>query len=364
MIKAPRVYVHAASFTRLGRLSMVSKVNRSYTIDNRDVATFTVSLDDPLIQDMRPSVGRLIVIESSSYTDPWVGKLVSVSGGGKDRMVSCKAKGYASTFDHRLVGPSFTSVGTPTTVISHALREVNLFNDTGVVWGSGGSGVEFQINAPNQKARVVFDRAAEFGNQEWYLNFDPSPETVDIQMHAPSWRGLNRYNSVRVNDGVSGRVEQWREDGESASFMVTVVGSMLSATQPANDRSNARAILDANKIQAPHGYLIDGSEIAANILTSQERVIVSEELKAAGSASVAAEAILARDGGVSKRTLRVTVTDYSLWPTLRVGDVFHLSSNETFVTGFDGPVRILAAQPDEVAGALHLAVQLLRRPNV
>lgn len=370
-IAAPRVYIHDASFKRLGRLSHVSSISRSFTLDNKDVAAFTVGYDEPLYRDLRPALGRVIVIESSSFPMPWVGKLVSVKGDRSKRTVACSSKGYASIFDNRVLGPSFTGSGTASSVISQALRDVNLFGQTGVRWGGGGSEggtgatAALQINAPNQRARVVFDRATRFGGLEWYIDAEPSPGTIDLQLRVPKWRGVDAFNQYTLQDGVNGNVSSWTEDGESAAFAMVVVSSFESATQSVNDRPVARLAMEAATIGAPHGYSIDGSEIPANILTRQERVIVSEELKAAGSASAGAAALLAKEGGVVRRSIRIESTSAPDWPFFAPGNVVRVASEQAFgLDGFDGPARVLAVQPKEEAGKLAAVVQILReRPT-
>ena len=47
------------------------------------------------------------------------------------------------------------------------------------------------------------------------------------------------------------------------------------------------------------------------------------------------------------------------WASWRVGNVVRLTAPSAFVSGFDGPARILAAQPMEEAGLCELVLELL-----
>lgn len=360
----PRVFLHDSSFTRLGRLSNAANVSRSYTIDSRDVATMDVGFDEPLLYELRPALGRVIVIESSSYALPWVGKIVAIKGDQARRTLTVNAKGYSSIFDNRILGPQFTARGAADSIINQALREVNSVSETGVIWAGGSAGEAIlQLNAPSQKCRVVFDRAARFGGLEWYIDAEPSPDNILLKLLTPKWRGLDRYTEVKIQDGVSGDLLSWKEDAEAAAFALVVVSAFDAATQSVNDRPISRIAEEAQNIDAPHGYAIDGSEIASTILTRNERAIVSEELKAAGSAAAAADAILAREGGVVRRSLSLNVTDVSLWSSIQPGDVVRVASKMAFLQGWDGPVRVQAVQPDEERGKLKAAVRLLRKKD-
>lgn len=360
-VAPPRVYLHDASFTRLGRLSRASSVSRSFTMENRDIASFSLETGDPLILQMRPGLGRLVAIESTSYPVPWVGKITAIKGDEKSKSIKVTCKGYASILDSRYTSPSFTSFGAADAVIHQALREINQINPTAITWGGGGAGGQvFQLNAPNQKARSVFDSAARLGGIEWTIDADASPEGIAFELRAPKYRGLDRFSDVHLVNGKNGAVSDWKEDGEEAAFGLLVVGGFDAATQSVNDRPIARLESEAKKIESPHGYALDGAEIAANLLTRLERIYVSEELKAAGSASAAAAAILAREGGVARRSIRGAITDSALWGNATVGDVIRVSSETAFLEGYDGPARVIAVQPMEEKGRSDLVLQILQ----
>ena len=358
----PTVHLHTWDFSRIGRVVSAGNVERSYTIDNNDQASFVVSYDDGLIAELRPQLGRVVVIESQSYPYPWVGRLTVIKGDQAKRELTCVAHGYERILEHRYLGASFTVDASADAAIGVLMREVNDSGATGIRFAGGDARPLVRLSIPHAQARAAIDQIGAYGGIEWHLSYDVTSAGIDVALHAPRWRGLDRVQSARLVDGVTASVLSWTEDGEAAAYALSVVGGVASSETAVNDRPRAKLLAIAGAYDGPHGYAYQGAREATNRLTQIERRIVSQAVKTAGSTEAAAAALLERHAGTSRRVARVEVDETELWPLCRPGDVLHLISGTAFTTGIDAPVRVVGVQPDERAGMIGLAVEILDWP--
>ncbi len=107
----PRVYLHDGNFRRLGQLVSAANVTRGcfHCVPQPfDTALFSVSIDDPLL-DAIPCddpFGRTVVIESSAYPHPWVGKVTGVVGDEIGGTVALTARGWEAILGERYLHAS------------------------------------------------------------------------------------------------------------------------------------------------------------------------------------------------------------------------------------------------------------------
>jgi hypothetical protein len=74
------VYLHDGFGRRIGEITTARAIDRAFVLMEPASARFFVAVDEPLLQELDPEQGRIVVIESEQYPYPWVGKLTIPSG--------------------------------------------------------------------------------------------------------------------------------------------------------------------------------------------------------------------------------------------------------------------------------------------
>lgn len=366
MALLPRVYLHDGAFVRIGEITTVGTLDRTFLLGEESVCQFTVSPSDPLFGEIQPTRGRVLVVESPLYPLLWVGKVVQARRGQDRGAVTVTARSYDRILSERVLGASATYTRGCSEAIMRVLADVNATNPTGIAAGRRADNlVLFNGSLPYETARSALDKIADFGGLEWWLEYSGG-SALTIRLNVADARGVDAYRCCALVDGGNARWDDWIEDAEALTFGLTVVGGQATSGQPFNERP--ATTVDATQVttDAPHGYAVEGGEPNLSAVTKADRLVVSEYLRAEGLTSEAARAQLGRQRlSGSTRSLRLTVTsvDPAIWAGLQPGNVVRVVCPDAFWVGFDGPARIVGAQPDEQAGGCGLVLRLLRSPD-
>jgi hypothetical protein len=354
-----RVYLHDGTLRRVGQLSTAEGVNRSYVLGGQGVATVTVSPTDDLIADADPRLGRILVIESTIYPEPWVGKLTEARMSGGRDAVQLRAVGFDRVLEQRILGAGSTFKATAPSVVEQILQSANGVNPTGIEVGAvADTGVVFEGSFPQTSARQAIDSVAAHAGLEWWLEFGVTSSSLSIELHADVARGEDRSGEVEIADGGTGDWTEWVINAEALALSLSVVGGQANATQAFNDQPASKADFSGVEVFAPHGYAVEGEGLVGSTLTAAEKVAFADYVQSKGQTAKLAQELLKR-GGVT-RSIRVTCpSNRDIWGDLRVGNVVNLRAPGAFLGDFEGPVRILGVQPSEESGQASVVTQIL-----
>lgn len=366
----PRVFLHDGALRRIGEVTTLGALDRSYLLGEESVCQTTVSPEDPLFAELQPTKGRILVVESPLYPLLWVGKVTQARRGAERGAVTVTARSYDRILSERVLGPQATYTRGCSEAILRVLADVNATNPTGIAAGRRSDNLAlFNGSLPYETARSALDKIADFGGLEWWLSYyaeTGGTSALTIRLNVADARGVDAYRQCTLVDGGNARWDDWIEDAEALTFGLTVVGGQATSGQPFNERPATK--IDATQVvaDAPHGYQVEGAEPNLSAITKADRIVVAEYLRAEGLTNEAARAQIARQRlSGATRSLRVTVTeqDAGLWAFLQPGNVVRIVMPTAFWSGFDGPARIVGVQPDEQAGGCGLVLRLLRAPD-
>lgn len=392
-----RVYLHDGSFRRIGQLTTATSINRSYRVDGgHGQASVELAVDDPLIARTKDQ-GNVLVIESSVYPEPWVGKIIRRRGSRAAGIVSLEAKSFDAILDERILPTGFTTTGSAGGEMARIIATVNARNGTGISIGDiqnhivGVAALAF----PEWTARRALDAIAEQSGLEWWLEYEATPTNIEIRFRAARNRGFNRYRQASLVDGGNCTWTDWTDEFEASAFALTVIAGQTTVTESFTERSRSTRIVEegggfvttfetvqssedvgggtvqpgmgsgqqsrTDTAGGAHGFITIATTVQAPT-TRREVVEIREEVKTRDIAAQAAQALLRRRR-LAEKVVSIVHIEPGEWDALDLGSVLRLVAPDAFVEGFDGPARILGVQPMEELGECELVLELLEDPE-
>jgi len=376
----PRVFIHDGAGRRLGQVTTARDVDRSYLLMEPASARFICATDDPLLADMDPRQGRIVVIEGY-YPYPWVGKMTVPSGNRAAEEVTVMCRSFDAVLTERFIPhqqpdpeDGMTHRGSAGSVFQKIVEETGALNPHGIA--AKNSDV---VPGPSYKA-VLNDRSAYTALMlvarnvgfEWWLEYAVSPQQILAYAHFRPARGFDRCTVASpLVDGGNGHWTDWKIEGEATTFAQTVVGGRGSVTQAYSERPRQRQQSDATLASSPvvpagavHGHLIERATSASAGITRIERLRIAENLKNQDHVRTATEALIARPP-IAERSMTWQVFMRGAdgkavdWEHFDVGSIISASAPTAFIDGFEGSLRIMAAQPVEELGVLNIVVEIV-----
>lgn len=360
---APRVTVYDPAFKPVGRVASAARISRSYVLDEPGRLDFLVDADDRMLTLMNPLDGRVAVVESDDYPYPWVGKITALRRDRTSGSVQVSGIGFERVFEQRYTSSDVSIAGGAGLAVERTLASINATNPTGIEAGEiSDSRRDASTTLSYANGREAFDAFADLDDAEWWVEPVVRSIGITLRLNFRQARGFDRFREVSLVDPGNCAWESWDIDGEALTYGLTMLGGEASAGQSIADRASGSADVSDVDLTGPHGYLPFGPVGAANLLTRQDRFAVAQQLRATGQLQAATEAMLSRQrvGGVPQSVRLSVRLNATTWPLLDVGTVVHLVLPSAMTDGFDGPARILGAQPMEEDGDMQLTVQLLR----
>lgn len=383
----PIVYVHDAAFRRIGQLPTAHRVARSYELGGAGLAEVSVARTDPLIEEAL-TFGNVLVMESDVYPYPWVGA-ISRDLGGRDGAVRFQCAGYNAILEERQLPTSYTTSLNAGEELRRVIETVNRINATGIGigriqnHGELTKGLEF----PNAIVSQAMDEIAEAGGLEWWLEFAASPSNIEIRLRVGRARGFDRFRDFTLLDQRNATFGDWMRDRSAQVFALNVIAGQTSVTEKFTERSRVTQIVESgggfvtervpvtgssevvnvgggrkrkdSAISSPHGFVAFDEVLVESPVTRKERTVIVETVKTQDVAVQVAQALIERRQ-IPERTLRVDALDTSEWKQITPGDIVRAVYPDGFVTGWDGPVRVLGTQPREHEGVMNVVVELMR----
>jgi hypothetical protein len=363
-INPARVYVHDGTGRRMGVLTTATSVNRSYTIHEPGFARVDIAVDDPMLSNLDPREARFIVIESDIYPYPWVGLLLRPIWSRALGKVVLQAKSLDAILTKRYVsGTFFGGAGTIFQKIFDAID-----NPTGIDLGQVALGPPLAVTFNDRSVHQAFTEVAQASGYEWWVDSRINEtEIVSFVNFRPS-KGQDRCRDAALVDGANAEWTDADIDAEALVFSLTIVGGNSIAGSAYADRpktrrqgaSGIRGELTVTPGQI-HGHGIERFDTVSSPLVRADRVKVSEALRAADDVDAAVVSLLERPGRPERsQKWRLIAQDQSTdWGDFEVGNVVRAIAPDMYFNGFDGNVRILAAQPFEATGEMDIVVQVV-----
>lgn len=371
----PRVYIHdGATLYRVAQLTAVTDINRAYSLRDRNrSAQFTVALDDAALSYTNPRYGHVIVIESTEYPLPWVGRIIERQGNRADRTVTVAADQYDAILNERILPTEFTTTTSSDDAFRQIIARINGANPTGIGIGSVEERFIPELSLPNVKGSDALDKLAEVGGLEWWLNYSLDMGRLLIYANLRGERGADYFDPVTlVGPDGNFEVTQWRERNNDV-YAQMVIGGETSVLEAFTERERSIAIrsqdtfraddatlslvVEANRVLR-FGHALAGETSFRAPTTRRERITVREELKAAGVTGTVAEALIDRRFYPSQVIQGRAYPDAAIWQYLTPGNVVHLKSGDAFVDGYDGGAVIIGVQPMEHDRFVELVLEI------
>lgn len=368
----PRVYLHDGAGVRKAEITTALNIERGYEIMSPATARFTVSTDEPELANLNldPRSGRIVVIESTLYPYPWLGKLTVPRGQRGSETVQVSARAYDAVLSQRFVAGTFA--GSAGSVFTQLIEAANQQNHTGIVVASGVSpGPAYSAIINIQSVYQALNTLARATGHEWWLDCTADAAGIVVTAHFAPSRGFDRCGVAFINDGGNGQWDDWKINGEATAFAMTVYGGAEFATQAWSERPRSRrqssTALGAGSKAAQgtyHGHAVQRTDPGGSPMTRVERLQVAESIKAEGLLQAAADTQLGRPYEPERAlTARVWAVDHAGnavdWSPFDLGSVISLRMPGAFVTGYEGSARVTGVQPNEEAGELDLVLELL-----
>lgn len=345
---------------------------RDYRTGQTSRGTFQLAETDPDLQYVDPRLGVQFWFETESYPLVWAGQVVDVSGRPSSGEVMVEARSFEALLQERLLPSTYLVSGTAGKVVRQLVEEIERTNPLGLQLPDDiASGPV--LDTLSLGDRTLFDALTTIANitgYEWWLEHEAVRGELVTSLQFSPARGQDR-TEVLLTTGPWGNVQinGWRINTEGTAHRLRAIGGQGSATQAFSERSRverrlsaASPVAQALLVAAPvtrHGYTFGRFPTGDSILSRTETLAILEGVRGTGALAIAAEALLIRRRPERSVDLSVLATDTDLWARCLPGDVVLADfPAPTLVTGYRGPVAILATQPMEQLGLLHLRVEV------
>lgn len=376
-IDPPRVYLHDGGGVRIGQFATAYNIDRSFTIMEPASARFQIARDDQQMVKVNPLLGMFVVIESTQYPFPWVGKM-TVPSWTRDGTCTVLCRSMDALLTQRFITGTYS--GSPGEVFKRMVADAASVNPTGIAVGvntvvASGSTYTATLNKTNVYSALT-SLAKATGN-EWWLEYTANEVSITATAHLKPARGFDRCREAEIVDGGGGN-GMWTDckiNGEATVFAMHGVGGASTVSQAFDERPLVRrqssSNLGAGSI-APrgtlHGHNILRTSPGSNPLTAVERIYIAEELKEEGLLTNAIDTVLGRPEQPEKamrwRVLAVKQDGTAVdWSKFDVGSIVRAVAPTAFTAGYDGDVRLVSCQPNEEEGYMGLNVELVEACN-
>lgn len=345
---------------------------RDYRIGQAGRGTFQLAETDPDLLNVDPRLGVELWFETDTYPLVWAGQVVDVSGRPSSGEVTVEARSFEALLQERLLPSTYLVSGTAGKVVRQLVEEIERTNPLGLLLPDDiASGPV--LDTLSLGDRTLFDALtviASVTGYEWWLEHEAvRGELVTSLQFAPA-RGQDR-TEVLLTTGPWGNVQinGWRINTEGTAHRLRAIGGGAS-TVAFSERerverrlSAASPVAQALLVSAPvtrHGYTFGRFPTGDSILSRTETLAILEGVRGTGALAIAAESLLTH-GRRPERSIDLSVlaSDSDLWAKCLPGDVVLADfPAPVLVTGYRGPVAILATQPMEQLGLLHMRVEV------
>lgn len=373
------VYIHhGATLQRIGELTAVRDLNRSYALyEHTRTASMTVARSDPALEHTRVADAHVVAIQSVEYPLLWVGRIVERAGDRRARTVSLTADSYDAVLGERYLPAGFATPRGARRAVRQVVDLVNAANPTGI-----GLGYIEDANAPpltlsRESGLAALDRIAETAGLEWWLSYSVVRGQLEILLNMAAERGADYSASVALVSPGNWDVQGWRESGRAIAYAQTVVGGQVSPIEEFAEREGATVargveasqgddvtqalVVEARRVLA-FGHLIRGESSFVAPTQRRERLAVIESLREAGVPMEVAQALL--DRPLPQRVILgraipdVEGQPANSWRYLEPGNVVRVSAADVFDGDYEGVGRVLATQPMEHERYLDLVMEI------
>lgn len=376
----PRLYIHdGETLRRLAELTEVSSINRAFALRERvRQAEFDIAWSHPdgaLTDDER---GNVLVIDSPEYPSPWVGRIVARRANHAGRFWTVYAESYEAILGERVLDTDFsTSRGRAATVARQILARVNGINATGIEMGPGEDTPVPPLALANILGIDALERLAENAGIEWWLSYDYDAGAMRVLLNVGRERGASFFDRVVLRQPGNFEIADSQSSNRNRVYATTVVGGQASPTTTFAARERSVAVRDQQFARTDsvagvhvvegdrltrHGYVIGGESSYRAPTQRRERLLVLEELKAAGVTREVAEARMTRQRPprslVGRAYPDVEGALATTWKYLEPGVVIHLVSDDAFGVGYDGPAVVVGVQPMEHERFVELVLEV------
>lgn len=373
----PRVYLHnGATLQRIAQLTRVKDINRSFSLRDRvHTGSFTIGRSDPAYELTSEHYAHVIVIESTEYPYPWVGRIVQRSRAENGHAAKVVADTYEAILAERFLPPDFETQEGTEAALRHILGTLNGYNATGVGLGYVEGASAPVLTLSDASGIEAIDQLAELVDMEWWIG-----ATVDragdlrLDLNMLHERGADMSDRVRLSGpGGNFEIADWRGTNRGNAYAQTVVGGQTSVLEAWSERERTRVrrgedggrqsdAVDEFIVQARRsirfGHVLAGETAFDAPTQRREWRAVIEALKGAGATGPAAQRLLNRHRFPARGIIGRAYPDIETWPYLEVGNVIWLSHPEPFDDGYDGPATILDVQPLEHRRELEVILEV------
>ena len=367
-----RVYVHDGQGRRL--VELVDAIgNRTYRTMEVSQAIYQIPETDPQLAVCDPTLGRILVIESTLYPTVWAGPITQLAGRPASGEMTITARGYEAILQERYLPTDFTIDGSAGAVFRGAWAAMERENVTGVTLSNDiVAGPQFY--GTHYRSRKLFDAWNLLAQQvahEWWLEHAVAGGVLQSQAHFRPARGEDHTADVRIVVGPNGnaRVNEWRINTDATSHRIrAIAGAGTTATQlserPVTEvRASASSpIARASLVTISNSRLgvdFSNSPTGTNPITATEAFTVIESVPNEGALKTAAQTALVRGHRFERGIDLEIVGAGTMWRYVAPGDLVSLTLPPPyFIDGYDGPVAVVSTQPMEHLGVLHIVVQV------
>lgn len=349
--------LHEGLKHRLGRVRSARSINRSFFADRQGTLVWVMSARDPMADHLHAHSGLVVVVDSEAYPLQWVGKVTRITRQQDNKTYRVVAREYRYILSQRYLAPPATYTGAPGLVFRDILRAAGADNSHGVDEGAIANGINpYAASFPNRNAASAMDAVARDNGMEWWLDYDVSPEQVAVTANLAPGRGASHYGHGGVNCGPGGNAQllQSELDTERSAWRVTLVRGAASALESysALDRVSVRD----GGAGVIHGFASTRSSVdGGSPLSRRDLLLHAEHLKEVGSLSTSAQRLLGAPP-LPEMLIQARVRGED-WEELSVGNTVRVRAPNAFHTGFNGPARVLAAQPKEEIGVIDVMLE-------
>ncbi len=192
-VDVAQVHLHDSLGERLGTLVTASSVNRAWTIMQPSQGEVTVSLDDPLLSELWPELGRAVVIESDAYPHPWVGVLSSVTDDHLNGQVRLELQSLDTLLRDRFLPETAQFSNSAGEVFRQVLELCDSANGTGVrVSNNRAIGPRYDGVFPERTVYGALNAICAHTGHEWWLDYDVTGHRIVAVANFQQHRGFDR----------------------------------------------------------------------------------------------------------------------------------------------------------------------------
>ncbi len=347
----------------LAELPTATDVDRQYALSGKAPFSFNIAENDPGASRLTLKAGRMVVIQSTTGLDPYVGYIDRVDYDVERGRYEIGGDNVAAVLYDRILPlkAEFTNQGAG--MIAGQLLEVaNSRNPTGIFRhreNEPGTPILGTFTTGSFRLGRALDELADRTTEEWWIQHSVRRNFVQSFLRWGRERGRDRSIAIHIDEGPHFSDSQYSQDAKGAAQSVVMIGGGAAiADRPAVVRSVGRpsgyvgigGIVQ--RADEPHVRDVGKAPALSRDVVELLPLDVDEPVLSSAASKALAKPLAARE------SFSITITSAFDWALLHLGDIVRVTSASANFGGVSRRARLVHLRPSEQDGLLEIGLEV------